>query len=219
VGHVSKKTTYHHGNLRRTLLDEALEVIGDKGVEGLSLREIATRAGVSHAAPYHHFSDKAALVQALAHEGMAMLDESMAAAEIAAGEDAGRRLLGIGMAYVKFAAEHPDHYAAFTAPEMALLGGDTPEPGEGGTWERLMGAVLACQRSGELPAGDPLMLAVYLWALVHGLAELWRTGPLPRLPHAEGGLEPLARQVLETALRSQRCEANEHTQALDLKER
>jgi len=205
---MNAKTTYHHGNLRRVLLDEALLVIGEKGVEGLSLREIATRAGVSHAAPYHHFADKSALIHALAREGMEILDTSMASAERAADGDARQRLLGIGMAYVMFAAEHPDHYAAFTAPEMQLAAAESADSGggSGNTWGRLMGAVLACQRAGDLPSGDPLLLAVYLWSLVHGLAELWRTGPLPRLPHAAGGLEPLAQQVLETALGSLRCD-------------
>ena len=201
---MSAKDAYHHGNLRRALLDEALVVIGEKGVEGLSLREVAARVGVSHAAPYHHFADKTALVHALAHEGMALMDERMAAAEDAAGEDPQARLLGIGMAYVQFAVEHPDYYAAFNAPELTAGGEQIEQPPEqqGDMWGRLMSAVVACQQAGCLPQGDPVILGVYLWSLVHGVAELWRSGTLAQLPQAREGLEPLARQVLSAALGS-----------------
>ena len=118
---MSVKAAYHHGNLRRALLDEALMVIAERGVEGLSLREVAGRVGVSHAAPHHHFAHKGDLIHALAHEGMALMDERMAAAAAAAGEDPLQRLAAIGVAYVSFAVERPDYYAAFAAPEMAAL--------------------------------------------------------------------------------------------------
>lgn len=201
---MSAKDSYHHGNLRRALLDGALALIADKGVGGLSLREVAARAGVSHAAPYHHFADKTALIRALAYEGMQLMDREMAAAEADAGDNPKQRLLGIGMAYVTFAVAHPDYYAAFNTPEAndpeAQAVDERPEGERGSTWNRLVDAILACQRSGDLPQGDPMVLAVYLWSLVHGLAELWRSGPLPLLPQAAGGLEPLARQVLSAAL-------------------
>ncbi|MBU4555785.1 MAG: TetR/AcrR family transcriptional regulator [Actinobacteria bacterium] len=201
---MSATDTYHHGDLRRALLDTALVLIGKKGVAGLSLREVAAGVGVSHAAPYHHFADKTALIHALGNEGMELLDAHMASAEKAAGDDPRARLLGIGMAYVAFAVQHPEYYATFSSPEMqtppsakeAAASDRTP----GGTWVRLFNAVLACQASGDLPAGDPMVLAVYLWSLVHGLAELWRAGPLEQLPQASEGLEALAIQVLNAAL-------------------
>ena len=159
---MAAKDTYHHGNLRRALLDEALAVIADKGVEGLSLREVSSRVGVSHTAPYHHFADKTALVHALAHEGMALMDERMAAAEREAGDDPKLRLLGIGMAYVTFAVERPDYYAAFNAPEVnnpeAQVESEQPDEAQGNTWQRLLDAIIACQAAGELPQGDPVVL-------------------------------------------------------------
>jgi AcrR family transcriptional regulator len=207
---VNAKATYHHGNLRRALLDESLAVIGEEGVEALSLRDVAARVGVSHAAPYHHFADKSALIHAIAHEGMAKMHDAMEAAEAATDDDAERRLVAIGMAYVRFAVEHADYYAAFTAPEMTELAAEAEQPpaASGDTWGRLMGAVVEGQRSGVLPTGDPMVLAVYLWSLVHGLAELWRTGPLSKLPQASGGLEPLAGEVLRAALGSLETEAH-----------
>ncbi len=219
---MSTKDAYHHGDLRRALLDESLKLIAEKGVEGLSLRKVAARVGVSHAAPYHHFADKTALIHALGQDGMALLDKQMAAAEKAAGDDPQARLLGIGTAYVSFAVQHPDYYAAFNAPEMRAVQADpgalhansgyaendaddtadAPEREPGDTWVRLLNAILACQASGLLPAGDPVILGVCLWSLVHGLAELWRTGPLSLLPQATEGVEPLTRQVLLAALGS-----------------
>ena len=75
------KDTYHHGDLRRQLMDGALRVVASDGLGALSLRAVAAACGVSHAAPYHHFADKAALVRALGYEGLRLLDERMAAAE------------------------------------------------------------------------------------------------------------------------------------------
>jgi AcrR family transcriptional regulator len=190
------KDTYHHGDLRRALMDGALRVIADKGLAGLSLREVSAAAGVSHAAPYHHFADKAALLRSLGYEGLRLLDERMAAAESAAGDDPGERLLAIGRAYVIFAAETPAYFDVMSSPEM--VGPHEPEQQEehGETWERLVRAVVACQQAGRLPAGDPMVVAVGLWSLVQGLAQLWRTGPLSSLPQASGGLAPLADSVL-----------------------
>jgi AcrR family transcriptional regulator len=203
---MSSKDTYHHGNLRRALKDEALVLIAEKGVEGLSLREVASRVGVSHAAPYHHFADRAALVHALAHEGMALMDERMAAAEAAAMDDPRARLAAIGLAYVEFAVERPDYYAAFTAPDCGFGEPRREQPPEpsGDTWGRLLNAVEACQQDHALPPGDPTVLAVYLWSLVHGLAELWRLGSFEGLPVSRDGLRPLAEQVLGAALASMR---------------
>lgn len=204
------KDTYHHGDLKRALMDGALAVIAENGVAGLSLRQVAAEIGVSHAAPYHHFADKAALLQALATDGMRRMDERMAAAEEAAGDDPVDRLVAIGMAYVLFADERPDYYAALTAPELAAPASAPPAPDsqpEGGTWERLVRAIVVCQQAGRLPAGDPVVLAVTMWSLVHGLAELWQGGPLRYMPQGSQGLEPLARAVLGAAVGSMQAAA------------
>jgi AcrR family transcriptional regulator len=203
---VSPKDAYHHGNLRQALLDEALAVIGEKGIDGLSLREVAARSGVSHAAPYHHFKDKAALVDALAGEAAALLDARMAAAEAQAGVEPRPRLVALGMGYVMFAVEQPEYYAAFassrrTAPESGAPAAEA-SGGETNAWTRLLAAVVSGQAAGELPRGDVVVLGAFLWSLVHGLAELWRTGQLALLPPAAEGVQSLARSVLEAALGS-----------------
>src|SRR5204862_2822943 len=93
---------YHHGNLRRTVLDGALAAIAERGVGALSLRDVARRAGVSHAAPAHHFGDRAGVLTAIAIEGF----EELAAATRTAGGD----LVEGGLAYIRWALDHPAHY-------------------------------------------------------------------------------------------------------------
>src|ERR1043165_9183813 len=100
---------YHHGNLRRGLLDEALAMIRTDGVEGLTLREIGTRLGVSRTALYRHFADKGALLEAVATEGFRTLRQEL----LGAWETGGGGLAGfdqMGEAYVRFAVANPAHY-------------------------------------------------------------------------------------------------------------
>lgn len=203
------KDTYHHGDLRRELMDGALSVMDENGLTGLSLRAVAAAAGVSHAAPYHHFADKAALVRAIGYEGLRLLDERMATALAAAGTDPGERLIAIGNAYVVFAAASPAHFIALRAPEMREPHGPEQHEEHGRTWERLVEAVVACQQAGLLAPGDPTLIAVGLWALVEGLAELWLTGPLPQLPHASGGLAPLADATIRAMFAGMRPTASQ----------
>lgn len=179
------------------------------------MREVAAALGVSHAAPYHHFRGRDELVAAVAAEGLARLDGLMAEGQRRAAADPLDELLAIGMAYVQFAVERPDYFAAIEAAaartaDSARLqpcaAAAKPQsrrrssPAPGPTWIRLTNAVAACQRAGRLPAGDPVIVAVSLWSLVHGLAELWKAGPLHQLPQAADGLLPLAERVLRAAV-------------------
>lgn len=197
---------YHHGDLRRALVDEALRQIGARGIGDWSLREVAAALGVSHAAPYHHFRGRDELVAAVAAQGLERLDALMAEGQRRAGADPVDGLLAIGMAYVRFAVDRPDYFAAIEAaaanPPAAAKRKSRRQtaPAPGPTWMRLTAAVAACQRAGRLPAGDPTIVAVSLWALVHGLAELWKSGPLSQLPQAAGGLVPLAERVLRASV-------------------
>src|SRR5512145_3325109 len=100
---------YHHGELRQALLDAAAAVVEREGVEALSLRELARRLGVSHAAPAHHFADRAALLVELARDGYARFGEALAKAA-AAEPDPLERLREVGRAYVRFAIEHPGRF-------------------------------------------------------------------------------------------------------------
>jgi AcrR family transcriptional regulator len=185
-------------------MDGALAVIAERGMEGLSLREVAAQAGVSNAAPYYHFADKAALVRALAREGDELLAEHTAIAASEAADDPIGRVIAIGMAYVLFASERPDYYAALAATASSMPGTEPSPPSEASKsgFEKLVGTVIECQAADRLPAGDPLVLAVALWSLVHGLIGLWRSGHLQFVPLSSEGLEPLANAVLRAGTES-----------------
>lgn len=99
---------YHHGDLRRALVEAARRLLESEGPSALSLRAVAREAGVSPAAPYHHFKDKAELLDAVAHEGWDLLHESMAAAKAEA--EGMQKLTALGIAYVCFARDNPALY-------------------------------------------------------------------------------------------------------------
>ncbi|MEW2352231.1 TetR/AcrR family transcriptional regulator [Spirillospora sp. NPDC029432] len=157
---------YHHGNLRRAIIDAAVEAIADSGAATWSLRELARRAGVSHAAPAHHFGDKAGLLTAVAAEGYALFADALAAA----GDD----FLEVGTAYVRFATEHRGYFEVMFRP--ALYRADDPEVAAG---RAAASAILA--RGARTVVGDPgraPMMEIAAWSIVHGFAELWLSGAL-----------------------------------------
>ena len=96
------RPTYHHGDLRAAILTEAAHLVAERGADRVSLRELAREAGVSHAAPAHHFTDRRGLFTALAAQGFEMLAAALA--------EARPRFLDAASAYVRFAIEHPGHY-------------------------------------------------------------------------------------------------------------
>ena len=109
---------YHHGDLRRSLIAAALEIIEKEGLEALSLRAVARRANVSHTAPYHHFTNRAELLSAVALEGFDALREGIA--RRTAGIDEPRTALVEGcVGYVLFALAHPSRYRLMFSPELA----------------------------------------------------------------------------------------------------
>ncbi|HSN90738.1 MAG TPA: helix-turn-helix domain-containing protein, partial [Anaeromyxobacteraceae bacterium] len=109
---------YHHGELRRALLDGALAVIERDGVSALSLRDLARRLGVSHAAPAHHFTDKMALLAEIAREGFERFGAALGAAAEASPDD-DTRLVEIGRAYVGFALAHPATFRVMFGRDLA----------------------------------------------------------------------------------------------------
>jgi AcrR family transcriptional regulator len=155
---------YHHGDLRRALLDTALTAVAEHGPAAVSLRDVARRAGVSHAAPTHHFGDKTGLLTALAAEGWRMLADALAATA-----ERDPRFSELGVTYVVFAVGHPAHFAVMRVP--GLVRAEDPElaAAQARAAEQLHTG--AARHSDAAAAADPLT-AVAGWAMVHGLAAL-----------------------------------------------
>jgi AcrR family transcriptional regulator len=190
----SRKTSYHHGRLREALLEAALELVREQGPATLSLREVARRAGVSHAAPAHHFGDKAGLLTALAIEGFQRFTEAQRAGAARGGDDPQLRFSWLGWAYVMFAAEHRAYFEVMFRPELLRKGDETLAQVARGAYEVLEQTVRAALAD---PAPDVLALrATTAWAEAHGLATLWLDGNLAQYAGLSD-LDALARAVFE----------------------
>ncbi|MBO0720353.1 MAG: TetR/AcrR family transcriptional regulator [Blastocatellia bacterium] len=168
---------YHHGDLRRALVDAAAALAAEKGIADVSLREAARTAGVSHAAPYHHFKDKAALLAAVAEEGFIRLDAFQNEALESASRGPSARLSALGKAYVDFAIRNPHYFRVMFRKDLvetALY--PSLQEVAGRTFDRLLTVVGDCLGSSSDTEAMPLALTA--WSLVHGLASLWLDGPL-----------------------------------------
>ncbi len=172
------KRTYHHGDLKRTLLEAALEVIRDVGHQSFTLREVARRAGVSHNAPYRHFRDKEHLLATVAAQGFERLEQYMADAA-RPGRTAMERLHGSGRGYVAFALAHPEHFAVMFERTTQVSEDEIARTAGMHAFQALVAHVTACQADGTMPPGDPLPMALVAWSAVHGIAKLAIAKNLP----------------------------------------
>jgi AcrR family transcriptional regulator len=167
---------YHHANLRKTLLDAAVALIGEVGPRAFTLREVARRAGVSHNAPYRHFASKDELLAAVAVEGFDRMTAVMEKA-MKPGNSPLERLQLCGCGYVEFALRWPQHLLVmFDLPVRAR---NDCEAVGANAFQVLLDCITEAQRAGDLAAGDPLPSAWTAWSLVHGIAKLANSGNLP----------------------------------------
>ena len=161
---------YHHGDLRAALLDAAAAVIDESGPAAVTLRDLARRVGVSHAAPAHHFGDRAGLLTALATDGFTRL--AHAVEQVSPITD----LRQAGVAYVSFAVGNRGRFEVMFRPD--LLHRD--DPALRAAQSRAMGALRAAVEGWSAERGDdPETAGVAAWSLVHGFATLWLQGVLP----------------------------------------
>ena len=164
---------YHHGDLRRAVLDRTVQVIASEGADALSLRALAADLGVSHTAPRHHFTSRQGLLTAVAVEGFVELRSRLE--EI---RNQGGSFLDIGVGYVAFALDRPAHFSVMFTP--ATL--DLTDP----DLEAAMDSTFALLRQGvdELPGPaaqqDAAAAVIASWSLVHGLATLALSGNLDK---------------------------------------
>lgn len=163
---------YHHGDLRQAILTAAVAAITESGPADLSLRELARRAGVSHAAPAHHFGDKAGVLTAVAAQGFHLLADALAVAQQNTGD-----FYEVGVAYVRFAVDHRAHFEVMFRPELYHADDQAVEVAQARAVEALY------SRVGSLPAGqtnpDVQLSGIAAWSIVHGFATLWLNKALP----------------------------------------
>lgn len=155
--------SYHHGDLKAVILSEAATLVAERGPDGVSLRELARAAGVSHAAPAHHFTDRRGLFTALATEGFRLLAAALT--------EARPQFIDAAKAYVRFALDHPGHYAVMF--DKSLFDESNHE---------LVAAAAAARAELDRGVGtladpkahaDSEAAALAAWSLVHGFSLLW----------------------------------------------
>ncbi|MDR3661679.1 MAG: TetR/AcrR family transcriptional regulator [Mycobacterium sp.] len=160
------KQSYHHGDLKPVILAQAATLVAERGADGISLRELARVAGVSHAAPAHHFTDRRGLFTALATEGFVLLAAAL--------HEARPEFAHAARAYVQFALAHPGHYAVmfdkvlYDAADPALVAAEASAAAE-------LNSGVATLTDPNAQA-DPDGAALAAWSLVHGFALLTLNG-------------------------------------------
>jgi AcrR family transcriptional regulator len=157
------RDTYHHGDLKAVILAQAATLVAERGADGISLRELARAAGVSHAAPAHHFTDRRGLFTSLAAEGWRKLAVALTGAR--------PNFVDAALAYVRFALDHPGHYAVMF--DSSLVNPDDPElvAAQNAAGEELAQGVGTLKD--PRAKADPGAAALAAWSLVHGFSMLW----------------------------------------------
>ena len=162
---------YHHGNLRAALLAQAERTVRERGVQELSLRELAREAGVSHGAPRRHFPDRQALLDALAKAGFTRLGQELQDAFDRAGEDFRARLQATAAAYIRFATRDAALLELMFAAKHEQQSGELQTAAEN-TFGVLLELIQQGQREGVLESGDPERVGMVLFATIQGIAAL-----------------------------------------------
>ena len=164
---------YHHGDLKNALIAAGIEILAIEGVHALSLRKVAQRAGVSHAAPYAHFADKQALIAAISTAGYQKVQERVECVLHVYGDDPVQLLVRTGWEYVQFALAEPEHFK-ITFSGVVEKEQDYPALVEAAkrSFELLTQVVAKCQSAGVLRLGPADLMSVSVWGAIHGFVTL-----------------------------------------------
>jgi AcrR family transcriptional regulator len=173
---------YHHGDLRRALIQEAVHTIQVKGVDAVTLRAVGHTLGVSRTALYRHFADKSALLAAVAGDGFRTFRLQLVEAWEKGGRDV-EAFEAMGAAYVRFAIANPSHYRVMFGG-FVRDGATDPELAEecAAALQALVDALVALQQKELARRDEPLLVARFIWAAMHGIAMLAIDGQLGSQP-------------------------------------
>jgi AcrR family transcriptional regulator len=193
---------YHHGDLRRVLLEAAEQDLTENGIEGFSLRGVAKRASVSHAAPAHHFRDATGLLTALAASGFRRFVAAQVDRQAEAGTDPLAQLVAAGLGYIDFATAHPALFRLMFSSNRPNFADAELAEAAGSAFERLVAQVRAVVGADPRQDGKAMLDVMATWSTAHGLADLMNSGrakPLLLMPRAER--ERALSQLLARTLR------------------
>jgi len=170
---------YHHGDLKNALIKAGVDILAKEGIEGLSLRKVAQRTGVSHNAPYSHFPDKQSLIAAISTEGFKQLYDELGIAISTYPNDPRKQLQEGAWVYVQFAMNNID---IFKIMFSGVLEKEKEYPAfveiSSKTFERVVGIVRGCQDAAILRSSPPEIMAVAVWGQVHGIISLMLEGQI-----------------------------------------
>jgi AcrR family transcriptional regulator len=176
------KKNYHHGDLKNALIQAGIRILAEEGVGGLSLRKAARKAGVSHSAPYAHFTDKQNLIAAIASDGHKQIYERFTAIQMRHFDEPLLQFTAGAWVYVEFGLGAPDHY------KITFSGTIQDEHSHSEFIEYsqrnmqiLRTTIERCRSAGYLNNNDvnPELQAVSIWGLLHGLVLLMIQGQVP----------------------------------------
>jgi AcrR family transcriptional regulator len=169
---------YHHGDLRQAVLDTAMQMLNEGEGSRLTLREVARRAGVSHAAPYKHFSDKPALLAEIALIGFDRLREALVLAQSGVKGDLLRELDATSRAYLRFGQENPALYRLMFGGDIGATTSLHLDPRAMGAFQMLTGLLERCQEAALIRSRPVRGQAAACWSQLHGLTMLTLDGLL-----------------------------------------
>jgi AcrR family transcriptional regulator len=191
------KEKYHHGDLRTALLDAALTVISEIGPQGLTIREVARRAGVSHAAPYRHFTDRDELILAVVERGFELMQQTMSAEKAAAQKDPVSQFAASGLAYVNFALQHPAYYRVmFSGNLLSSTGNVSLQHTSRDALQEMVTNISDCQGLGIVRKGDPTIQALTILSTIHGFVSLVNDNRIGHLINQPSSLDGIRDAVL-----------------------
>lgn len=201
--------SYHHGNLRAALVSAAIKIVDKRGPDGLTIRLVARQAGVSHNAPYHHFRDKGAILEAATVSCITAMIDAMRHQQHKTRGNSLDKLIAMGVEFVRFAIDHPAEFRLMHRPELrksrdGCCGGTPTSPVEAASANGrtlLLETIRQGQRAGEIRSGDPDTLVLAWWCLVNGYAN--KVLNFSHTRPCAGEREPLeiARDIVQTLVK------------------